>query len=509
MSDTTGLDWWNPISAVVSVVSSAGTYAVNTATAVGQTVVNAVVSVKTAAGNFAASVVDTFQAGANTVTWLTTEAGQQLVILGNQAIAASKDAALGFVKQLEQYGKSITDLTTAFANFGSAATTALQALIANPSGFLTNVGAAVGTGISNFFNNLTTTLPNALISWLTQGINFPNLSQFNLTTPAGVGQFLLTFFNLTWTNIQTMLVNVVGAGNIALITQAYSYVSAFVTQGINGVFNLIQEAGGTLNAATLVQQAISAGVNYIVTNLVPKAVAFIAAKFAIPAAGILTTIYDTVTWLYSSINQVTQLANLATTIANGISGVVAGSQSAITALAGKVTTFLNGLIPVGINFLAGQLHITDLPQAVLTTLQKVQAAPTQAINAAITFMVNKAKGLLGFNAPENQLPQGLLIPENTFTVGTELHHLWEVNQGKNAVILRASSPTTVSSSSDLLTRYGNYDTRFVSAATMTALNTALASAEAAENALEAAAISGALPSDSNLCASKQSSQPKT
>ena len=445
--------WWsnacNWVSESVSAaVDTATTFVQDAANATGQVINNALTTIQVAGQNIAARVSDTWTAGVTSVTWLVDQTGNQMLAIGNQLVQATKAVAEGFVQQLESFGKAFTDLWTQLQQFGAAANQVLAAVIANPGTFLSNLASGVGQGLENFFNNLSTTLPNQLWQWLTQGLNIPNLSQFDFTTTAGVGQFLLTFFNLTWSNVQSMLVNMVGAGNVALVTQAYNYISTWVNQGLSGVWNMLQDAGQTLTVGSLVTSAVNAGVNYIVTKVVPDAVAFIAAKFAVPAAGIISTIYDTVTWLYNSINQVTQLASLATTIANQIAGVAQGSATAISQLSTQVTSFLNGLIPVGINFLASQLHINDLPQAVGNVVAQVQAAPTKAIQAALNWLKAKALSLLGFGNG-TQAPDGLIGLVLTFNVGDAQHRIWVVNQNGQAVIMRASTAAPVNLSTDL------------------------------------------------------------
>jgi hypothetical protein len=151
--------------------------------------------------------------------------------------------------------------------------------------------------------------------------------------------------------------------------------------------------------------------------------------------GIVSGIYDTVKWLFSSLNQFQQLAGLATQIVQQIGDVVAGNT---TALASSVTGFLNGLIPVGINFLAAQLHLSDLPQSVGQVLEKVRDFPLNAIQVGVAFVANKARALLGLNG--NAAYQGLIGKVASFTIGGVTHHLWVVNTSTGPTILRASNP---------------------------------------------------------------------
>jgi hypothetical protein len=99
---------------------------------------------------------------------------------------------------------------------------------------------------------------------------------------------------------------------------------------------------------------------------VRKGVEFLLKKFVVPAAGVLTTLYDTVQWVFRSLSQFQGLAEIATRIVGQIDNVIAKQPEG---LAGEITRFLNGLIPVGINFLAGQLGWGDLPRRVADTIE--------------------------------------------------------------------------------------------------------------------------------------------
>jgi len=403
-----------------------------------EAVVNAFQTIKTTAGDFAARVADTWQAGVNSVTWLVDTAGQQILVLGDQFINASKEVALGFVKKLEEFGKAFSDLWAQLQQFGASAKQVLSAIVSDPGTFFGNLGSAVGTGIQNFFSNLGSTLPNAFMKWLTQGLGEVNLN-IDWTSPEQVGEWLLGFFHLTWPDIQNKLVQVVGAGNVVLVTKAYGYVSQWINEGVSGVFKMVKDAQQALTPDQIVQQVLTVGTQYITQNLVPAAIKFIATKFAVPAVGIISTIYNTITWLMNSLKQVQDLVGLATTIVNQIGGIASGAADAISNLQSSVTNFLNGLIPVGINFLASQLGLDKLPQAVAGTIAKVQNLPLDAIGKALDYLKGKALTLLGFK-DAGAVPQGLVGDVVPFYLGDQLHHVWTVVTSGNANVMIASNP---------------------------------------------------------------------
>src|SRR5205823_1652229 len=98
-----------------------------------------------------------------------------------------------------------------------------------------------------------------------------------------------------------------GADNVALVTQAYDYISQWISKGRDSIMTMVGDLAKDLTPDQLMQAAIQAGLKYITDNLVPKAVEFIATKFLVPAAGVLKSIYDTVNWVFNSLGKFQQL----------------------------------------------------------------------------------------------------------------------------------------------------------------------------------------------------------
>jgi RHS repeat-associated protein len=480
-ADTNGLWWlrdaWNAVTTAVS----------NVATGVARRVQEVFRTVTTAAGNFVARLYDVWQAGVNSVTWLVNQAGEQLLVLGNQIVHAAKAAAEAFVAKLEQFGRAFADLWDKVRQFGAAASDVLWAIVQDPGGTLSKIGSSVGRGITDFFNELTTTLPNALLSWVTGGLsNLPTPLPTNWLDFNQVGPWLLDFFRLNWDGVRGLLAQRLGAGNVALISQAIEAVQTWAQGGTPEVFRWLQAQAESLTPQQILQRVIDAGVNYVVTNVVPRIVANIVAKFdPTGVTAILSTIWNTLTWISDNMERFAGLADLATTIANRIGGVVHDQPGASAQLANNVKTFLNGLIPVGLNFAASQLGLGNLPQAVGRVVETVRSYPLNLVGRAIDKVADRIKDLLGLNNhPEYQ---GLLLPAVTYQVGSETHRIWVVNQNGRAAIMRASNPTPVDRLDALLARYNNYDLRFVSAARRQEVATALTAAQTAVDQYRASA----------------------
>jgi hypothetical protein len=319
-----------------------------------------------------------------------------------------------------------------------------------------------------------------------------------------VSAWLLRVFRLGWADLEPQLVEKLGAaGNVARIGQAYDYLQEWIAEGDGGVFHALQDLGqpGT-TPQLVVSGALTAGVNAVVTHLVAAAVAFVAEKFVVPGVGLLTSVYETAKWVFGSLQQFQGLARIATAIVGQIDNVVAGQTDA---LRGLVRDFLNGLIPVGINFLAGQLKLATLPRDVKGAMERARDLPQLALNRALGQLKAKAGGALGLAGRPQR--QGLLVKPVLYKVAGERHLLWAVAQSGRPVVMRApvlgpgrqappagqragSAPAPVRTASDLCIEYRSLDLRHLPEAQRARVEDAWGALGRALQPLYAAALGG-------------------
>ena len=134
-----------------------------------------------------------------TVTWAYDSVNQAALYVGDIVVSASRQAADKFMGLVEKYGVQIGKLVTLLDQYGDAAASILEAIVANPGQFLTNLGNSLGKGITNFFNGLPTTLPGQVLQWITGNgglAGVPSL-QIDWTKSAQVGQWLLNVLPTT------------------------------------------------------------------------------------------------------------------------------------------------------------------------------------------------------------------------------------------------------------------------------------------------------------------------
>lgn len=118
----------------------------------------------------------------------------------------------GSVACLERLAERGADVNDPVGVGGPLATAAGS----RPVLFVHNVLGAVGDGFAQFFDHLDTTFPAKLFEWLTGNlVDIPAPASF---AAADLGPWLLDFFDLYWAGVEAILVQAVGQGNIAVLT---------------------------------------------------------------------------------------------------------------------------------------------------------------------------------------------------------------------------------------------------------------------------------------------------
>jgi hypothetical protein len=129
--------------------------------------------------------------------------------------------------------------------------------------------------------------------------------------------WLLRVFKLSWADLEPQLVaELGGAGNVALISQAYDYLQAWLGQGDAGVFKALSDLGESVDPQGVFNSALGAGADLAVVKVRDAGLRFVAKKFLVPGAALLTSVYDGLTWLFNSVQQFQGLAQVAADVIN-------------------------------------------------------------------------------------------------------------------------------------------------------------------------------------------------
>ena len=194
-----------------------------------------------------------------------------------------------------------------------------------------------------------------MLKWLSskvQGVDLNNLP--DLSTTGAKVQLLLQVMKLDWDSVQGMLIDAVGAENVALIMAVYEHVEGLIGGGTDGVLALLNNAKElAYNADALIADALAAGAEALIAPLTTAAVKFVVEKLATgPGLGAVVSLYRGLTWLLDP-QTADQLKDVVGTAIAGVKKV-ARNESGASLAATIEETLLKG-IPLALNFAVKQV----------------------------------------------------------------------------------------------------------------------------------------------------------
>jgi hypothetical protein len=264
---------------------------------------------------------------------------------------------------------------------------AFRMIIQNPIRFVGNLVRGAKLGLENFLNNFGEHLKAGLIDWLTGSL--PGVYIPKAFTLVEVGKFALSVLGITWAQIRGKFVKALGPTGeriMSALETTFDIVVALVRGGPAAVWDLIKEK--LTNLKDMVIEGIT---SFVTDTIVKKAIPKLVAMF-IPGAGFISaiiSIYDTIMVF------VQKLSKIAAAVAAFINSIAAIAAGQIEGAARKVETTLAGLLTLAISFLAGFLGLGNIASKVMGVIEKVRGFIDKALDTAVTWIVGKAKGLVG------------------------------------------------------------------------------------------------------------------
>jgi hypothetical protein len=264
---------------------------------------------------------------------------------------------------------------------------ALKSILKNPLPFVGNLVKAAKLGFENFAGNIGTHLKTGLIEWLTgslTGVYIPKA-----LTLAELGQFALSVLGISWAQIRGKIVKALGANGETImkgLETGFDIVVALVKGGVSAAWELIKDKLNDLKD-TVIDGIKGFVIDTIVTKAVPKLVAMF-----IPGAGFISAIIS----IYGTIKAfIEKLSKIATVVKTFIDSIVAIAAGQIDGAAKRVESVLAGVLSLAISLLAGFLSLGNISSKIMEVVQKVRATVDKALDTAINWVVEKAKGLVG------------------------------------------------------------------------------------------------------------------
>lgn len=284
--------------------------------------------------------------------------------------AKAKDAVKGIIN-------TIIELKNMLLNILARAAAAIDLIIEDPIGFLGNLIAGVKMGIQKFMSNIATKGMDALKDWLFGTLSAAGIDMPKSFDPKGIITLILQVLGLTYANIRSRAVNILGEGIVGGLEKAAGIFIIVKNEGIGGLWQFIQEKVSGLKDTIMdsikefvVQKIVVAGVTWLISLLNPASAFIKACKM----------IYDVIMFFVERGRQIISLVNAV------IDSVTAIAKGAISVAATAVENALTKALPVAIGFLASLLGLDGISEKIKAIIAKVQAP----INAVIDWVINKA-----------------------------------------------------------------------------------------------------------------------
>jgi len=290
---------------------------------------------------------------------------------------------------------------------------ALKSILKNPLPFVRNLVNAAKSGFLNFARNFVRHLKAGLIDWLTgslTGVYIPRA----LNLPE-LGKFALSVLGITWTQIRGKIVRALGERGETImrtLETGFDIVVALVRGGPAAIWELLKEKLTDLKDAV-----VSGIVGFVSETIIMKAIPKLIAMF-IPGAGFISAIISIYDTLMVFVQKISRIIQVVTGFINSILAIAAGN---IAAAANKVESSLAGLLSLAISFLAGFLGLGKITDKIKGVIEKVRASVDKLLDAAINWIVTKAKALFGklFGNKDNKevtSQKGFSLPNEGHTV---------------------------------------------------------------------------------------------
>ena len=302
----------------------------------------------------------------------------------DKKIDEMKEANKGLIARAKDFISdvinTIIQLKNMLFNILARVAAAIGLIIDDPIGFLGNLVAGVKMGIQNFVSNIGTYLKAGLMGWLfgalaDAGIEMPK--SFDLK---GILSLILQVLGLTYANIRSRAVNIVGEGVVGGLEKAAEVFIIVKNEGIGGLWRFIQEKVSDLKDTVMesikefvIQKIVVAGITWLISLLNPASAFIKACKM----------IYDVIMFFVNRGKQIIALVNAV------IDSVTAIAKGAIGVAASAVEGALAKALPVAISFLASLLGLDGISEKIKTIIARIQAP----VNAAIDWVIHKAVAL--------------------------------------------------------------------------------------------------------------------
>lgn len=300
---------------------------------------------------------------------------------------------------------------------------AFRTIVGNPVGFVRNLVRAGIQGLRQFATNILTHLRASLIGWLTGALAGANIYIPQALTLQEIVRFVLSVLGLTWQNLRTRLVRVVGETAVAAMETGFDIVVTLVRDGPAAAWERIRES--LFNLREMVMEQIMAFVrNNIVVAAITRLVSMLNPAGAFIQA--IVAIYNTVMFFVERLRQIAQVA------AAVIDSIAAIASGVIAAAANRVEQTMAGLLTLVISFLARLVGLGRVSDAVASIINRIRAPIDRALDRVVDWIVRLGRRVMGaVRGAAGRVAEWWRQRKPFRTAGGESHEVYFVGDERN------------------------------------------------------------------------------
>jgi hypothetical protein len=355
--------------------------------------------------------------------------------------------------------------------------TAFNKIVSDPVVFVRHLVDAVKRGFHQFGARIWEHLKDGLIGWLVGALEGAGLRLPTAWDLKGILDLVLQVLGITYAKIRERLVKVIGERAMSMLERAFAFIKTLVTEGPAAAWREIVAAIGSL------WDMVIGGIkDWAITKIVTAAITKLATMFN-PAGAIIQAVIATYNTIAFFVERIQQIVALVEAVVDSIANIADGK---IAAAANYVERTMARTIPVILSFLARLIGLGDVSGAIKKVITALHEKVDKGIDAAIAWIVAKAKQLFGIkdkDGPEGagEVPTTAFVDEEE----NEQHHIsGRMDNGKLVA--------TISSQTQHLDEFiaeaekaGRFDSK-IKAAQLDAVKKAVSTLESTLHALEIA-----------------------
>lgn len=413
--------------------------------------------------------------------------------------AANQGLIAQAIDKIDGVIQTIIELKNMLQEVLSRAAAAIEQIIKDPIGFLSNLISAVNQGLQNFLSNIGEHLQKGLIGWLTgaiasAGIQMPDsfdlqgifslvmqvagvgFEQIMGKLSARLGVDLNTFIEPVTQVLdiyqegglaglaQYGLTELIGEENVQALMEVVDIVKMVLEGNFGALWERVKEY-----LSDLKEVVMGKIMEFITSEVIEQGIIWVISLFN-PAGAFIKAckmIYDVVMFFVNNGRQIMALVN---SVIDSVSAIASGNLGGAAA---AIEQALANSIPAAIGFLSSLLGLGDIPNKIREIIQSVRGfvddaiekllnlPPVQMVIGFIRQLIDKMRELIANGidkvkevagggetaetveeaAVQASVEDGEIGETQHFSDGQEGHRLWVEVQGDTPVVMVASTKT--------------------------------------------------------------------